>query len=124
LEIVLPEDPDIALLLIYQKDALTYNKNICSTMLTTAVFVCLLIYFLKFLLDIFFIYILNVIPYPVFPFGNPLSHPCHESVPSTIHPLLLPHPWYSPTLGHQAFIGPRGSPSMISYKAILCYICN
>jgi hypothetical protein len=42
------------------------------------------------ILDIFFIYISNVIPFPDFPSKNPLSNlpsPC-----STTHPLLLPCP--------------------------------
>ena len=38
LDIVLPEDPAIPLLGIYPEDAPTYNKNICSTMFITALF--------------------------------------------------------------------------------------
>jgi hypothetical protein len=44
-----------------------------------------------FLLDIFFIYISNVSPFPGLPFGNPLSHspsPClYEGAPPPTHPL-------------------------------------
>jgi hypothetical protein len=43
-----------------------------------------------FLLDIFFIYISNVIPFPGFPFKNPLSLP--HSPCSPTHPLLLHGP--------------------------------
>jgi hypothetical protein len=48
--------------------------------------------FFHFLLDIFFIYISNVIPFPGFPLGtlpppSPLPSPC-----SPTHPLLLPGP--------------------------------
>jgi hypothetical protein len=38
LDIVLPEDPAIPLLSIYLKDALTYKKDACSTMLIAALF--------------------------------------------------------------------------------------
>jgi hypothetical protein len=43
-----------------------------------------------FLLDIFFIYISNVIPFPSFPSENPLSPPVSPCSPT--HPLLLPGP--------------------------------
>jgi hypothetical protein len=43
-----------------------------------------------FLLDIFFIYISNVIPFLHFPSENPLSHP--PSLCSPTHPLPLPGP--------------------------------
>jgi hypothetical protein len=39
LDIVLPEDPAIPLLGIYPKDALTCNKDTCSTMFITAIFI-------------------------------------------------------------------------------------
>ena len=39
LDIELPEDPAILLLGIYPKDALTYNKDTCSTMFTAALFI-------------------------------------------------------------------------------------
>jgi hypothetical protein len=38
-DIVLPEDPDILLLFIYPKDALTYNKDTYSTMFIAALFI-------------------------------------------------------------------------------------
>ena len=60
-----------------------------------------------FLLDIFFIYILNVIPFSSFPSEKPLTLP-----------LLLPNQpthshswfWHSPILVHRTFTGPRASP--------------
>jgi hypothetical protein len=39
LDIVLPEDPAISLLGIYPEDIPTGNKNTCSTMLITALFI-------------------------------------------------------------------------------------
>jgi hypothetical protein len=39
LEIALPQDPDIQLLGIYPKDAPTYNKDTCSTMFISALFI-------------------------------------------------------------------------------------
>jgi hypothetical protein len=43
-----------------------------------------------FLLDIFFIYISNIILFPSFPSENPLSPPYYPCSPT--HPLLLPGP--------------------------------
>jgi hypothetical protein len=63
------------------------------------------------LLDIFFIYISNVIPFPGFPFENtlPLSLP-----PPPAHQPTTPAfwPWHSPTLEHTAFIGQKDSPTL------------
>ena len=64
----------------------------------------------NFLLDIFFIYILNVIPFPSFPSEkhpppSPPPFPC-----SPTHPLPKSWPWHSPAWGHRAFIRPRASP--------------
>jgi hypothetical protein len=39
LEIVLTEDPAIPLLNIYSKNALTYNKDTCSTVFVDALFI-------------------------------------------------------------------------------------
>jgi hypothetical protein len=57
----------------------------------------ILIFFL-FLLDIFFIYILNVIPFPSFPSENSLSHLPLLTNP----PTLASWPWHSHILGHRA----------------------
>jgi hypothetical protein len=48
------------------------------------------IFLITFLLDIFFIYISNVIPFPSFPSENPLPPP--PSPCSATHSLLLPGP--------------------------------
>ena len=66
-------------------------------------------YYFFILLDIFFIYISNVFPFSGFPSENHLSL---SPIPLLTNP---PTPaslsWCSPTLGHQAFSGPRaGSP--------------
>jgi hypothetical protein len=57
---------------------------------------------LIFFLDIFFIYISNVFPFPGIPFGNPLPYPpyscLYEDGPSFTTPILPL--WHSPTLGH------------------------
>jgi hypothetical protein len=50
------------------------------------------LFVLKFLSDIFFFYILSVIPFPGVPYGNPLSHP-----PPTASVRIVPHP---PTHSH------------------------
>ena len=70
----------------------------------------------SFLLDILFIYISNVIPFPDFPSGNLLSHllfPCfYEGALHLPSYSCLP-PLHSPTLGvgrHRAFTGPKASP--------------
>jgi hypothetical protein len=74
-----------------------------------------------FLLDIFFIYISNLIPFPSFPSENPLS-PLHlpASMRIVTHPPTSASlPWYSPTLGHQAFTGPRDSPPIDDQQGYL-----
>jgi hypothetical protein len=52
----------------------------------------ILYYFFYFLLDILFIYISNVIPFPSFPSTNPLSHPpsprLYEGAPPPTHSYL------------------------------------
>jgi hypothetical protein len=65
-------------------------------------------YFLTYiLLDIFFIYISNVIPFPSFPSENHPSPP-PPSAPQPTHSHSWP--WHSPILGHSTIIGPRASP--------------
>jgi hypothetical protein len=67
-----------------------------------------------FLLDISFIYISNIIPFPCSPPPRiHLSHPpspwFYEGAPPPTHSCLPA--WPSPMLGPQAFTGPRASPS-------------
>ena len=60
---------------------------------------------ITFLLDIFFIYISNFIPFPHFP-----SNSSHPISPLPAHwPTYSCFPVHSPTLGHLAFIRPRAS---------------
>ena len=73
-----------------------------------------------FLLDIFFIYIPNVIPFPGFPSENPLSHPpplAHQPTQSCF-PVLAFYYTGAPSL-------PRTKEALLSLmsdKAILCFI--
>ena len=69
-------------------------------------------FFCTFLLVILFIYISNVIPLSSFPSTNP--HPL-PTPPASMKVLPQPPtpasmPQHSPTLGHRASTGPRGSP--------------
>ena len=81
--------------------------------------------FFPLFLDIFFIYMSNVIPFPGLPSGNPLSHlssPClYEGTP---HPLLpscpgIPLHWGIKHPQAQGLLLP-----LMSDKAILCHICG
>jgi hypothetical protein len=63
--------------------------------------------FLFFLIGIFFIYISNVIPFPVSPPKNTLPYPAGPLL--TNPPTPASWPWHSPTLGNRAFIGSRTS---------------
>ena len=68
------------------------------------------VYSFLLLLNIFFIYISNVIPFPCLLSD---THP----IPSLLHllinlPILACLSWHSPTLGHWAFTGPRASLSI------------
>jgi hypothetical protein len=65
------------------------------------------IYSFLLLLDIFYIYISNVIIFPGFPSKNTLPSP-PPPVNQPTHSASLS--WDSPTLGHQAFSGPRATP--------------
>ena len=68
----------------------------------------LLIFFIV-LLDIFFIYISNVIPFPGFPSKNPLPHTLSPLPLLTNVPTPASWPWHSPILGHRTFTGLRAS---------------
>ena len=79
-------------------------------------------FFLKNLLDISFIYISNVIPFPGFPSKNPLCPPVFPCSPT--HLLLLPCPG-SPL--HWDIKPPQDQGpllSLMSNKVILRYICS
>jgi hypothetical protein len=73
-----------------------------SSFLFSSLFVFVFAFLIYFLLDIFFIYISNVISFPGFPsekFLLPIPSPC-----SPTHPLILSSPEY------RTFTGPRASP--------------
>jgi hypothetical protein len=78
-------------------------------------------------LDLFFIYISNVIPFPGFPpfLKHPSSPYFYEGVPSPTHPLPPPHPVFPYTV---TSIKPSENQgpllSLMPDKAILCYICS
>jgi hypothetical protein len=65
------------------------------------------------LLDIFFIYISNVIPFPGFPSKTPNSLPYTPAHQPT-HSFFLA--WHSPTLVYWAFTGPRASPLIDNWQ--------
>ena len=65
-------------------------------------------FLLTFLLDIFFIYISNLILFPSFSCENSLSPPSPYS-PTHLLPFLA---WHSPILCHRNFRRPRASPSI------------
>ena len=71
------------------------------------------------LLDIFFIYISNVIPFPCFPSENPLLPPLPPY--SLTYPLLIPG---LATLGHRASTGPRASLPIDEQQGHSLYICS
>jgi hypothetical protein len=61
-----------------------------------------------FYLDIFFIYISNVIPFPGFPSEKHPAPPPHPLLTNPPTPAFWP--WHFPLLGHRDFIGQRVSP--------------
>ena len=70
-----------------------------------------------FVLDIFIIYISNVIPFPSLPSKIPLSSPYSPThQPTHSHFLALA---FSPILSHRAFTGPRASPPSDDLKGYL-----
>ena len=80
----------------------------------------------SFFLDIFFIYISNVFPFPVLLFGNPSSHPpslcLYEGAPLPTHPSSRPGiPLYW-GIEHIQAQGPL--LPLMSNKAIFCHICD
>ena len=79
---------------------------------------------LYFLLDIFFIYISNVFPFPNLPFGNLLPP---TLTPVSVRVLLPPStpafpPWHSSILGHRTLSVPRAAPPTDVQQGPLYYI--
>jgi hypothetical protein len=74
-----------------------------------------LLFFLLFFNWIFSLFVSQMLsPFPVSPLETPYSIPLTPTASMRVlpHPPLTPAslPWHSPTLGHQAFTGPRASP--------------
>jgi hypothetical protein len=80
---------------------------------------------LFFFLDIFFIYISIVFPFPGLPFRNPVSYPPSPCLYENAHPpTLVLIPWHSLQWGikHLQAQGPLFP--LTSNKAIFCHICS
>ena len=81
-----------------------------------------------FKLDILFNYISNVISFPCFSFGNPLSHPpssCfYEGAPQPTYTLPTPHPGIRLHWGIEPSHNQGPLLSLMSNKAILYCICG
>jgi hypothetical protein len=83
-------------------DFKSVTHRILSGCFSNAIYRFFIFYFL---LDIFFIYILNITPFPSFPSDNPLpSSPAPR--PTHSHSWS----WHSPILKPRAFTGPKASP--------------
>jgi hypothetical protein len=95
----------------YSNMHLVLVKSVCSK------YMCLFLYclfclidlcsFIYFLLNVFFIYISNVILFPSFTSKTP--YPSAPAPLLTNQPTPASWPWHSPTLEHRAFTGPRAS---------------
>ena len=76
-------------------------------------------------MDVCFISISNVFPFPGLPFGNPLSFPpslcLYEGAPPSTYPLPSSHPGIPLPWGIKA---PGSLFTLMSDKAILCHICG
>jgi hypothetical protein len=82
-------------------------------------------FFQLFLLDILFIYISNVIPFPGFPSRKPVSHLPSPWFYEGTHPTAYPLPTSCPLHWDMECSQDQGPLlPLMSDKAILCYICN
>jgi hypothetical protein len=77
-------------------------------LLFSSLFFSSLLFFFFFLLDIFFIYISNLISFPGFPSENPLAHPPIPLLKKPLTPASLF--WNSLKLGHWTLLGSMASP--------------
>jgi hypothetical protein len=105
-----------------------FQKNMCPTNVICIIrdTVLSLFYSFRFLLDIFFIYISNVIPFSSYSRPqNPLqtSFPCFsEGVPPTTHPFPPPHLSIPIHRGIEPSQDQEPPFLLMPNKAILCYI--
>jgi hypothetical protein len=76
----------------------------------------------KFFVRFFFIYILNVLPFPGFPSENPVSHPLSPC--SLTHPLPLPCPGIPLHWGIEPSQDQGPLLPLMTVEAIHCYICG
>ena len=91
----------------------TYIHRRAHTQAYDNLFLYIILYVYSFLLDIFFIYISNGIPFPGFDSEIPLSSPLTPAHQTT-HSCFFP--WESPTMGHRAFTGTRASPPIGDWR--------
>ena len=86
------------------------------------------LFFSFLLLDIFYIYISNVIPFPGFPSRNPLFHPSfhcfYEGVHLPTHPLPPHCPWILLHWGIKPSQDQGPHLLLMLDKAILCCLCG
>jgi hypothetical protein len=85
-------------------------------------FFYLFIYLFIYLLDIFFIYISNVIPSPGLPSEKPLSHPSSPCSPT--QPLSFPCPGIPLQWGIKSSQDKGSVLPLMSIKALYCYVCS
>ena len=94
------------------------NQGVCLSPFFLSLIICIL---LKFLLDIFYIYIWNLTPFPGFPSETPYSIP----LPLCINlPLPLPVLAFPYTGAMEPSQVQRPLFSLMSDQAILCYPCG
>jgi hypothetical protein len=79
-------------------------------------------FFFFYLLDIFFIYISNVVPFPGSPLlaKPPIPLPPPPASVRVLPPTPASLPWHSPTLGHRTFIGPKTSAPIDDLEGYIC----
>ena len=94
------------------------GTHACTDKHKTILFLYFILYVFSFLLDIFFIYISNGIPFPGFPSENPLSPPVSSAHQHTLLFLVLgiPFHWGTEPSQEQGPLLP-----LVTDKTILCY---
>jgi hypothetical protein len=83
----------------------------CEPPFVFCLFVCFLIFYWIFSLFTFQMLTPFLVSHPKKTLTSPPSPCFYEGAPPSTHPPTpASPPWHSPTLGHQAFTGPRASP--------------